>query len=647
MENSDHIKSLVDFLKTHVLNANSALLSFDVINQNLNYEILGKEIFEIAVNKKFVSLLSESGISDFSGIFSEAFSKIGKKILPEIIEEEELTKAINYYFPNKRDFQWLKLYSDKDLANLLLKINWPKNANGNRYIEREVLNAVVILAQKIASIGIEREVVSKIATFDDLDSPFLGLNRDVILFVEKILSNHKSVPTEREDDYNHILVMLSQCKIEMSKLYKHKDLYGISLRMTVLIRKLEKYLGRLNVLLSWIQSIKKEEKALILAVLLKELVETQNTKNSLRTHFKTNLEFLSFKIVENTSKSGENFIAGSKVEYWQLFRRALGGGVIVAFLCWFKTSIYFQYLPAFWNALFYSLNYAFGFVLIHLLKLTLATKQPAMTASTIASSLSNNGENLDWLNKSSKLLIRQIRSQFISLVGNVIIAFPIAFIIGWVYFYYTGTHIADFSKANKIISEINVFKSLAIFHAAIAGVYLMLSGLISGYYENIWVYNNMNKRITQNNKLISIFGEQKNTKIANYMDQNIGGIAGNVFLGFLLGSTATIGQAFGLPLDIRHVTFASGNFGIGMVSLNNSVNQITILYTILGIIVIGMVNVFVSFGLSILIALNSRGTTYFEIKLLMQKLLGHFFSNGTSFFYPSRTSKRLTKKTEL
>ncbi len=645
MENSDHIKSLVDFLKTHSLNADSALISLDVIVQNLNCEILGKEIFEIAVKKKYVSLLSESGISDFSGIFSEAFSKIGKKILPEIIEEEELTIAINYYFPNKRDYQWLKLYSDKDLANLLLKIIWPKKNIGNRYIEREVLNAIIILAQKIASIGIEREVVSKIATFDDLDSPFLGLNRDVTLFVEKILSNPKSVPKERENDYNHILVMLSQCKIEMSKLYKHKDLYGISLRMTVLIRKLEKYLGRLKMLLSWIQSSIKEEKAIILAILLKELVETQNTKNSLKTHFKTNLEFLSFKVVENTSKSGENFIASSKVEYWRLFRRALGGGVIVAFLCWFKTSIYFQYLPAFWNALFYSLNYAFGFVLIHLLRFTLATKQPAMTASTIASSLSNNGKNPDWLNKSSKLLIRQIRSQFISLVGNVIIAFPLAFIIAWGYFYFTGSHIADVSKANKLISEINVFKSLAIFHAAIAGVYLMLSGLISGYYENIWVYNNMNKRITKNKRLINIFGDQKITKIANYIDNNIGGIAGNIFLGFLLGSTSTIGQALGLPLDIRHVTFAAGNFGIGMVGLNNSVNQITIFHTIFGIIVIGMVNVFVSFGLSILIALNSRGTKYFEIKLLAKKLFKQFFSNGTSFFYPSRPFKSLIKKT--
>ena len=82
-----------------------------------------------------------------------------------------------------------------------------------------------------------------------------------------------------------------------------------------------------------------------------------------------------------------------------------------------------------------------------------------------------------------------------------------------------------------------------------------------------------------------------------------------------------------------------------MVGLNNSVNQITIFHTIFGIIVIGMVNVFVSFGLSILIALNSRGTKYFEIKLLAKKLFKQFFSNGTSFFYPSRPFKSLIKKT--
>ena len=51
---------------------------------------------------------------------------------------------------------------------------------------------------------------------------------------------------------------------------------------------------------------------------------------------------------------------------------------------------------------------------------------------------------------------------------------------------------------------------------------------------------------------------------------------------------------------------------------------------------IGLINVMVSFGLSITIALLSRGTKFNEIKLLVSKLLRQFIFEGTTFFYPSQ-----------
>lgn len=134
-------------------------------------------------------------------------------------------------------------------------------------------------------------------------------------------------------------------------------------------------------------------------------------------------------------------------------------------------------------------------MLIHILGFTLATKQPAMTASTIAANLSNNGENPNWLSSTTQLLIRLIRSQFISLVGNAMVAFPMAYSIDWLYYRTFEYHIADPAKAIRLITELNIWESLALPHAALAGVYLMLSGLISGYYENKWIYNKYTLRI--------------------------------------------------------------------------------------------------------------------------------------------------------
>lgn len=42
------------------------------------------------------------------------------------------------------------------------------------------------------------------------------------------------------------------------------------------------------------------------------------------------------------------------------------------------------------------------------------------------------------------------------------------------------------------------------------------------------------------------------------------GVISNFWFGTFLGSTAIIGIFLGLNLDIRHFTFASGNFALGL-----------------------------------------------------------------------------------
>lgn len=427
--------------------------------------------------------------------------------------------------------------------------------------------------------------------------------------------------------------MISQCNSQISYIYKHKDVFGISLQLTSLVRQPEQHLKRLAQLLELLQTNDQYRKWLIITQLLKEFVYAENTKYSLRKHFSTNLELLTFKVIENTSKTGEHYIASDKIAYWKLFGKALGGGAIVAFLCGDKTRLYFQHLPIFWEAFFYSINYSIGFMLIHLLGFTLATKQPAMTASTIAANLSNNGENPNWLHKTTQLLIRLIRSQFISLVGNALIAFPVAYGLDKLYFSALGHHIADPAKAFRLIGELNAWESLALPHAALAGVYLMLSGLISGYYENKWIYNKYSIRLMSHRRLIRLFGQERLNRIAGYFERNFGALAGNFFLGVFLGSTSAIGFTLGLPLDIRHITFASGNFGIAVSSLENQISADLWINSIIGITCIGIMNVLVSFGLSIAFALKSRNAKFSEVKSLFGNLAWQFFHHGLAFFF--------------
>jgi site-specific recombinase len=608
-------------------------------------DLLAEQIFSILFSTKYVSLLTEAEIGSNKGFFSDASDRLGYKFLPPVDEANELRTQFSNIFLDKKDYQWVRAIPDENWSLFLSDLFSGYSPTLLKYIEKEVLNSILILAQRAASLGIDSEIVSRIPRVDDLDSPFLGLNREVMLYVEKTLNQSDYTVEAHENDYRHILVMISQCSAQVAYIYKYKDVFGISLQMTYMLRQLEQYLRRLSQLLELMETPDQNRHWILITQLLKEFVYAENTKYSLKKHFSVNLQLLTFRVIENTSKTGEHYIASSKSAYWKLFLKAVGGGGIVGLMCCNKTRLYFQHFPIFWEAFFYSMNYSLGFMLIHILGFTIATKQPAMTASTIAANLSNNGQNPDWLNETTQILIRLIRSQFISLVGNAAMAFPVAYGLDWLYFYTTGNHIADTAKALKLIGELNPWESLAIPHAAIAGVYLMVSGLISGYYENKWVYNKYSLRIVNNRKLVRLFGKEKLVRIAAYLEQNFGGLAGNFALGVFLGSTSAIGFTLGLPLDIRHITFASGNFGIAVASLPYHISSEFVVNSVIGICAIGIMNVLVSFGLSIAFALKSRNAKFSEVKSLIGNLAWQFFHHGAAFFFPVR--ERAVQDSEL
>jgi len=601
-------------------------------------DLLAEQIYSILFSTKFVSLLTEAEIGSNKGFFSDASTRLSYKFLPPVDDPVELRTQFDNFFDDKKDYHWVQAIPDENWYHFFADIFREISPALAEYIERELLNSILVLAQRAANLGIEPEVVSKIPRIDDLDSPFLGLNREVMLYVEKTLNQYNYSEEGRDSDYKHILVMISQCKTQVNYIYKHKDVFGISLQLTYMMRQLEQYLKRLSQLLELLQTNIKQRQWMIVTDLFKEFVYAENTKYSLRKHFSINLQLLTFKVIENTSRTGEHYISSDRSGYWRLFRKALGGGIIVGLLCCNKTRLYFQHLPIFWEAFFYSLNYSIGFMIIHILGFIIATKQPAMTASTIAANLSNNGQNPNWLETTTQLLIRLVRSQFISLVGNASIAFPVAYGLDWLYFYFNGFHIADPAKAHKLIGELNAWESLAIPHAALAGVYLMISGLIAGYYENKWIYNKFSLRLVSHPGLIRLLGQKRLNRAANYFEHNFGALAGNFALGVFLGSTSAIGFTFGLPLDIRHITFASGNFGIAFAGLNSHISTDLWINSVIGITCIGIMNVLVSFGLSIAFALKSRNARFSEVKSLLGNLSWQFFHHGSAFFFPVKVT---------
>ena len=75
------------------------------------------------------------------------------------------------------------------------------------------------------------------------------------------------------------------------------------------------------------------------------------------------------------------------------------------------------------------------------------------------------------------------RSQIAAIAGNVMVALPVAIAIGLGLSTWLGEPVIGLDKGAHLLAGLDPL-SWAIPHAAIAGFYLFLSGLITGYFDN-------------------------------------------------------------------------------------------------------------------------------------------------------------------
>jgi site-specific recombinase len=341
-------------------------------------------------------------------------------------------------------------------------------------------------------------------------------------------------------------------------------------------------------------------------------------------------------VTENASRTGEHYITSTRAEYFSLLRSAMGAGLVIAFMAVFKLLAARLQLPPLTEALIFSLNYGLGFMLIHILHFTVATKQPAMTASAIAASISESGGKSRDLESLARTIAQTMRSQLAAILGNVLVVVPMAMLIAWGVFAVSGTHFITPEQAHHLLAGTDPIHSLAVFYAAIAGVCLFLSGLIAGHHDNLAMYNKIPQRLKQLRWLRRLLGEARLARVANYVENNLGALAGNFYFGCMLGSMPAIGILFGLPVDIRHVTFSSAYLGFSLVGLDFTQGSREVLFAVLGIALIGLTNLMVSFTLALSVAIKARKVTFAHWGMLLKSLGKYLRRQPGEFFLPPK-----------
>ncbi len=581
-----------------------------------------------------LTLYTDAGILPGHGFFAETFKRLKYKILPPLRNITHTQYLISQVFYKKKDYRCINMVDETVWLELLDAIHLDadvlKWGEGNL---NSILNAMMVLSQRITAIGLEPELLDKLPEIEDLHSPFFGLYREVQRYVDAF-KNDASYIHNNAVDYQQILVMCSQCAESIHELHKHKEKYGISIHLAYLILRLEQHVKRLTDVLKLVQAKDRADFNKTLLAFMGEVVYAENKKYSVGKHLNDNLSLIAYKITEHTSRVGERYRSVNRAEYYSMFRSAMGGGLIVAIIVLFKVFVHHQHLPPFGEAFMYSMIYASGFIVIHLLHYTLATKQPAMTANTIAVAIDETDKSDKQMLKTVQLISEISRAQFVSLFGNIIIVLPAAYLVGLFYFYLTGGNVISDAEAHEMIGNIHPWHTASFFYAAIAGVFLMASGLIAGYYDNKVVYGRIPERIQQHPFLKNIFSKNRLQKFSEYLKNNSGLLMGNFFLGIFLGTAPMLGKFFGLPIDVRHVTLSTGNFGLALQCTQQTIPVSLLLETGVSLLVIGLINLLVSFGLAIYVAVRSRSLNISLMQRIIKAITIYFRARPSEFFFP-------------
>lgn len=597
---------------------------------------LQNAVLTILDSKKMLHALVNERMYQANHLWGDLFDRISRKILPPVPDMSDLRDAVGVIFDHPKDDVWVTGVTDDTWLQLFNAIGFDMREFPETHsnLIKELLNAIQYVSYQIAAVGLQPEFVRNYPRIEEFESPFSKQNEEVVEYVQLQFKYLYDTTIERVDAL-HIEVLLEQCESIVAKIRAAASTNGISVGLTRLLNSLEHGIDRIRQLIALLETKDVQEKQQGLIRLFKQVVQDEQTSDSVSRLWQSNTRLLTEQVTQCAGQSGEHYVTTNRQEWVSMAISSLKAGFFVGFMALIKALTSKLLLAPIGYALLYAMNYSFGFVLIHIFHGTLATKQPAMTASLIAQSYDRGKKKLKNL---IELIVDVIRSQLVAIVCNILLAFPTAIAIGWAWERLAGHTLLGQEKALKMLNELDPFHGPALIYAAIAGVCLFVSGLISGYYDNKAKYNQIPSRIAHWPFLKRVMGESRAIKIADYIEHNLGALAGNFFLGIMLAFVAPIGGFLGLPIDIRHVTLSSANLGLALYELNFNVTGQYLMVLWSGVLLIGMVNLSVSFTLALWVALKSRGVTLFKDTAISGLVIKRFFQKPMDFIYPPKVA---------
>lgn len=592
-----------------------------------------KNIFR---DKVFYHSLTEANILSENTFFLELKKRIINTVLPAVAEPNTVWYVVDNVFVNiHADFRYFKNIP-KPIIKIFFEILEIDDIITNQSVKTDLMYSLNVLAWRVIGNAMEVDVLRMVPEYQKLENPFIALQNELDTLIVEYKKNFSLELHSKDELYKQINIYLKQCLGFVNKAFKNSAKYGISGKTNQSLLKIQQQLHRMKDILSLMVIDHQEDIVNNSIRLVTNILEYKTHKNNLIEFIDDSTRLLSHLITNHTAETGTHYITYGFKAYINMFWKASGGGIIVGVMCMLKMLYSYTSGSEFSHAVLYSMNYAVGFIVIYLMHYTLATKQPAMTAATMAKALSSeNNTESNYLSFAS-VVSKLFRTQFIAFVGNVLWAFPVSLAVVYIAELVFGQNFA-IAKADKFLKELNPFESKAILHACLAGFYLFISGIMAGNVANSSVFYKIPTRIAENPQINMLFGKRFAQSLSEFYSKNWAGIVSNFWFGIFLGATAPIGHFLGVDLDIRHITFSAGNFALGLYGKGFDVSASVFWISFITIFIIGFFNFIVSFGLSMLLALRSRKVTLTEFSKISKVIYKYFWRNPLRFFIPIRS----------
>ena len=593
-------------------------------------------LFILFSNKSFAKALTDANILSENAFFPELKKRISYKFLPPVEDENTISYIISkVLFNPKSDSDYIKNIKPEDGSEFFKLMEIEKISTLPK-VKKELLISANILALRSVGNALEAGITKMVPEYKNFDNPFVALQSELDSLIGRFKKDKDLQIDSKDVDYKQIKIYLQQCLDFVDKAFKNACKFGISSKINQSLLKIRQQLKRIQDIIPILVVDTEEDILTNSKNMVSNTLKYNSHRNNIRELIDDSTRLISHLITSHTAETGTHYIATSPKEYLKMFWKASGGGIIVGFLCIFKMMMSYSHGSEFSHAVLYSLNYAFGFIIIYLLGFTLATKQPAMTAATMAKVLSDESSSEKNYKEFANLVAKLSRTQFIAFVGNVLWSFPVALAIIYGMDWFLEKNFAV-AKADKLLKDLNPIESKAILHACIAGFFLFISGIISGNISNSSIFNQIPERISQSPFLNQVIGAKNSKKLSDFYTKHWAGIISNFWFGIFLGVIAPLGVFLGLDLDIRHITFSAGNFALALYGKGFDIDTYTFTISLVTIFLIGAFNFIVSFGLSMLLAFRSRKVNFGELTIIYKTILKYFIKNPLRFFIPLKS----------